>query len=289
MLQKPPYERGASSAMARTVAGRLQLTLSGVWGELSGAWRTCAGPSSFIHFFGSALGYRARRVIDIGDPQRHRVVRFKSGVELTYRLNRGDVRAIAETWMTGGYELPFSIQADNIIDLGANIGSTSVWLARTFGARQIVAVEPDPNNAALARINLRQNGIAGTVIEAAVGSGGGTVHFSISENSTLGRIGSTGIEVPLVTPQSLIDRFPDGERIGLLKMDIEGAEADLFAADLGWLAGVDCVVSEIHTDAVDLDDVLTKLENNGFRNVAIADRNLYLGPTDAMVLSVRES
>lgn len=265
------------------------MTLAGAWGELSGSWRLCADPASFAQFVLAAIGYRVRRFVDIGDPERRRTVRFKDGTELTYRLNRGDVRAIAETWMAGGYALPEGIRARNLIDLGANIGSTSVWLARSFGADHVVAVEPDPGNAELARINLRRNGVSALVVEAAVGAREGSVRFARSENSTLGRVGSDGIEVPVVTPQSLLERFPGGERIGLLKMDVEGAEGELFDGDLSWLERVDCLVAELHADTVNVVEILGKLDQCGFRTVQIADDNLYCGPTDVMVVSMRSS
>jgi FkbM family methyltransferase len=235
----------------------------------------------------AALLYRIRRFADVGDADRHRTVKFKDGTELTYRLNRGDVRAIAETWMSGAYELPVTLGQRNIIDLGANIGSTSVWLARRYGAKRVLAVEPDPGNAELARINLRRNGIDAEVIEAAVGPHNGTIRFERSENSTLGRIGGDGIEVPLVTPQSLVERFETDEPI-LLKMDVEGAEAELFDADLGWLDRVECLVAELHADTVDVEEIKRKLTGRGFRNLEIGAGNLYLGPTDVMVVSVRD-
>ena len=172
----------------------------------------------------SGIGLLGRGIV--GNTARRRTVRFKDGTELTYRFNRGDVRAIAEVWFVGTYELPFKIRAHNIVDLGANIGAASVWLARRYGASKLVAVEPVPENAELARINLARIGIDATVLRGAVGATQGMSRFALSEDSTWGKLGPKGVEVPLLTPQLMIDRFPASERIDLVKIDIEGAEAE---------------------------------------------------------------
>jgi FkbM family methyltransferase len=226
------------------------------------------------------LGYRAQRLLRFGDRPRHRRVRLKDGTELTYRLNRGDVRAIAEIWMTEAYRLPFEICPRNIIDLGANIGVASVWLVRRYGGAKLVAVEPVARNAQLARLNFERNGIAAEVIEAAIGPRSGTAHFELSSNSTLGRLGADGIEVQLVTPQTLVDRFPARERIDLVKMDVEGAEQELFKADLGWLERVDCLVIELHADRVDRSGIIGTLRRHGFSYAPIGQDNKYGGLTD---------
>jgi FkbM family methyltransferase len=208
---------------------------------------------------------------------------------LTYRLNRGDIRAIAEVWMARAYELPFDIRPVNIIDLGANIGAAAVWFATRYGGSKLVAVEPVPENARLARINLARLGIDAEVIEAAVGPRPGVARFAVTENSTWGHLSDNGLEVTLVTPQALIDRFPPDERIDLLKMDIEGGEQALFESDLAWLRRVDCLAVELHTDQVDWRAIAARLEQEGFARYPISEGNLYRGPTDLMAAFRRTS
>lgn len=256
---------------------RLRLSLEGLRGEFTGSWKLAAGPRSFARLATDALGYRGQRVLRFGDGRHHRTVRFKDGTELTYRLNRGDVRAIAEIWISEAYRLPFEIRPRNIIDLGANIGVASVWLVREYGGSELVAVEPVPENAELARRNFERNGLAADLIEAAVGPTEGTARFELSSNSTLGRTGTAGIEVALVTAQSVVDRFPAGERIDLLKMDVEGAEQELFKADLTWLERVDCLVVELHADRVDWKGIIAALRTHGFSAVEIGKGNEYGG------------
>jgi FkbM family methyltransferase len=259
------------------------LTLTGIYGELAGGVRLAADFCSFAQFASDALAYRAQRALNINSRIRRRTVRFKDGTELTYRLNRGDVRAIAEVWMVRTYELPFEIGARNIVDLGANIGAASVWLARRYGGSKLVAVEPVPENADLARVNLARAGIDAEVIQAAVAGRQGTGRFELNEDSTWGRLGSRGILVPLVTPQDVVDRFPVGQRIDLVKVDVEGAEEDLFAADLSWLDRVDSLVIELHADRVDWRGIIATLTQLGFSHRKISEHDRYSGATDQTV------
>jgi len=57
------------------------------------------------------------------------------------------------------------------------------------------------------------------------------------------------------------------ERIDLLKMDIEGAEEEMFASDFSWLDDVDVLLVELHTElAATRFRAATAL--HGFREVA---------------------
>ena len=284
-MSAPPSDASSVRLTAERLSpwARLGLTFAGIHHELSGSRRLAADAGSFVRFASDALGYRAQRILRHGGGTRRRTVRFKDGTELTYRLNRGDVRAIAEVWMTEAYELPFDIRARHIIDLGANIGAASVWLIRRYGGSKLVAVEPVPENAELTRVNLARTGIDTEVIPAAVAPRHGSARFTLSHSSAWGRLGDDGPEVPLITPQSLIERFPPNQRIDLVKMDVEGAEQELFKADLRWLGLVDCLVVELHADRVDWRGIIDTLSRLGFSHRQIAERNIYCGPTDLMV------
>jgi len=56
-----------------------------------------------------------------------------------------------------------------IVDAGANIGAASLWFRKTYPRAAIVAVEPDPKNLRVLRLNVerRQEII---VVPAAIGS-----------------------------------------------------------------------------------------------------------------------
>lgn len=269
-------ERGTPAACW----ARVRLTAGGLRGELRGSRRLARDRRAFLQFVAAALAYRVQRVLRLPAGDRPRTVRFKNDVTLTYRLNRGDIRAIAEVWMSHAYELPFDIRPANIIDLGANIGAASVWFATRYGCTKLVAVEPVSDSARVARINLTRLDIEAEVIEAAVGPRAGTARFETNATSTLGRLSDEGVEVAVITVPDLIERFLPGERISLLKMDIEGGEEELFNGDTSWLSRVDCLVVELHTDRVDSRGIISALERAGFTRHPISEHNLYRGPAD---------
>jgi tRNA1(Val) A37 N6-methylase TrmN6 len=63
---------------------------------------------------------------------------------LWYRWNRGDLASIREVFVLEGYRLPVGFVPRTVLDLGANIGLTSIWLANNFPLEHLIAVEPVP-------------------------------------------------------------------------------------------------------------------------------------------------
>jgi FkbM family methyltransferase len=192
-----------------------------------------------------------------------RQIRFKGGIELCYRLNKGDLHSIREVWFDEAYRLPFDDPSGALLDLGANIGLTSVWLAKRYSLSRVIAVEPDPNNAKLVRRNLELNGINGEVIEAAIGPHEGLARFESSQSSNLGRLSENGIPVAVTTVRAILERA-DISRLGLVKIDIEGGEQQLFDGPTEWLASADAIIAEFHPDLADCSRIVKTISNRGF-------------------------
>ncbi len=70
-----------------------------------------------------------------------------------------------------------------IIDAGANIGAASLWFASVFPDAAVIAVEPDPDSAAIARLNLAALPHA-HLVEAAIGSAPGRVSLHAVEDQS---------------------------------------------------------------------------------------------------------
>jgi len=208
---------------------------------------------------------RFLRLIPRGQRNRWREVCLRDGIKIRYRLNKGDLHSIREIWFQEAYRLPFDVPSGVLLDLGANIGMASVWLAKKFSFSQVIAVEPDPNNAALVRGNLKLNGISGEVLEAAIGPKDGTARFQFSELSNLGRLSENGSLVPMISMDTIIRRFP-GTRFPLIKIDVEGGEQDLFDGPAGWLAHTDAIIIEFHS-MVDCSRVPGLVSSKGFKYI----------------------
>jgi FkbM family methyltransferase len=225
--------------------------------------RLCANPRSVLRL---GLDFALSRflVVSPGEPVgRTRKVRFKGDVELCYRLNKGDLHSIREVWFDEAYRLPFDNPSGTLLDLGANIGLTSVWLAKKYRFDRVIAVEPDWSNAALARWNLELNAIKGEVLEAAIGPHEGTARFEPSQVSNLGRLSEKGVPVAMTTVGTILENFACS-RLGLVKIDIEGGEQQLFDGPTDWLHSTDAIIAEFHPALVDCSRIVGTIMSCGF-------------------------
>lgn len=115
-----------------------------------------------------------------------------------------------------------------VYDVGANVGFYSLIASRVGGA--VVAFEPVPRNLNFLRRHLELNGAANArVVAAAVGAANGTVHFDFGAHPSCGRVACSGnLEVAMVSLDQLLAEgsVPEPD---LIKIDVEGAEADVLA------------------------------------------------------------
>lgn len=118
--------------------------------------------------------------------------------------------------------------SDVVIDVGAHLG-TFTRIALQHGARQVVAIEPDPVNAACFNRTF-----AGEIadqrvrlVEAAAWHSPGTLEFEAGGASQTGHVAgshtATSVAVRAVTLDGLVDEL-GLDRVDFIKMDIEGAE-----------------------------------------------------------------
>ena len=193
-----------------------------------------------------------------------REIAIRNGIRIRYRLNRGDLQGIREVWFDKAYCLPFPISNRVFVDLGANIGLTSVWMTKMYRFSRLIAVEPDPQNAALLRRNCEINGINAELLEAAVGAVDGIGKFQRAALSNLGRLSDEGnLVVPVVSMRYIIERFGLSE-IDLVKLDIEGGEQDLLMGPREWLLQTRAIIAEFHPGVVDYPLLTQILEEQGF-------------------------
>lgn len=230
--------------------------------------RKAADVRSFLRFAADLFLFGVMRSRRLPWANREREIWLRGDIHLTYRLNRGDIACILEIWLDESYRLPFQPPAPNfLIDLGANIGLTSVWLVKHYGYSTLIAVEPSPSNARLARINLQNNGIAAQVIESAIGPTDGEAFFEDYEASNLGRLSSKGRRVSMISMQSVLRNIPDSFPVSLLKLDIEGGEEDLLQGDVRWLDRVQAIIVEFHPSIMDSARAIKTLQEAGFNYI----------------------
>ena len=247
--------------------------------DLAGSVRLAADAHSFLRLAVDFLLARVMHLIPIPFAGRLRGVRLRGGVTLFYRLDHSDIYTIHEVWIEEIYRLPSSMHPKVIVDLGANIGLTSVWLAKHCNASRVIAVEPSSMNAQITRINLEANNICGDVLEAAVGAEDGTALFDKGPGETNGRVvdyddpsskGSSApsqTEVRMVNMKTILKLLPEDATVDLLKVDIEGGEENLFSGDVLWLTRVKALLVEFHPELIDYRRVKQVIVDSGLHCV----------------------
>lgn len=154
-----------------------------------------------------------------------------------------------------------------IVDLGANIGLSVCLWARCCPTAQIIAVEPDDANAALCEKNSRSASNRVTVVRALIGAhdGWGALDRSAGEwayrKATDCRSRS---EVPILSMGTLISRYIGAHaEIDLVKIDIEGAEVEIFSDPSSWLPRCRLAAVELHDNYYDVARLRADLEKAG--------------------------
>lgn len=158
-------------------------------------------------------------------------------------------------------QFPISFTPATILDAGAYIGDCTAYFASLFPDASVLALEPEPENARIAQMNLDPYGQRVRLKTAALWSEDKTVCFDGSLAG--GSVRSTGGSVQAVTIESAMEDM-GWDHLDLLKLDIEGAELDVLSSGAGsWLNLVTCIVVEIHGHEIEA-EVLPILRNSGF-------------------------
>ncbi|WP_395306778.1 FkbM family methyltransferase [Mycobacterium sp. AMU20-3851] len=131
-----------------------------------------------------------------------------------------------------------------IIDAGANVGYSALYLAEHFPDAVILAVEPDPDCVALIERNCAQNSRI-KMVHAAVWSHENGVDLTTREEGSWANRVSDGGVTPSVTLETLIAEIPDAAPF-IVKLDIEGAESEVCRASPGAVSSFACIMIEPH-------------------------------------------
>ena len=190
-------------------------------------------------------------------------LRIKSPIHavITLRESPSDEQTLHEVLVEEVYEPVVAILHDNarIIDLGANIGLASLYLAHHVHNAQVMAVEPNPETFSILKANLESLIAEGRckTLQAAVWRKQATLILDdhgapeqFNMYSTREESSSTG-NMRRVQGWTISDLIQNSgfEIVDLLKIDIEGAEREIFQGDLSWLQRIEAIAIEFHGDS----------------------------------------
>jgi FkbM family methyltransferase len=166
------------------------------------------------------------------------------------RINTSDFSTFRQVFMNDeyGFELPETPGV--IVDAGANIGLASLYFAQRFPNAKIFALEPDDSNYEMLASNVRQYPQI-TSLKTALWKTKTTLEIVDHGYDKWGlqvqeANGNTKNAVNAIDVCSLMEAN-HLTQIDLLKIDIEGAELELFQNNFQqWLPRVKMIVIELH-------------------------------------------
>ena len=204
--------------------------------------------------------------------------RLQGSMSVALRRGTTDFKVFDEIFVERAYApcvagLPADLGPVTLIDLGANIGLSVLYIAQELGARalevaEIIAVEPDPDNFRLLTENLRRAGLANrsTAIRAFAGAEHAFAELYDSGNGAWGmRMGAlSDAGIPVLPLAGIAGTSNAGLPI-VLKCDIEGGERQLFLHIRDWEHLIRYIFLELHTEFLPVDELFACLDSSGFQ------------------------
>lgn len=188
------------------------------------------------------------------------------------RTHSGDMFVFYEIFLEDTYELPknWTQNVKSIVDLGANIGMTTLYYYQLFPQAHFVCVEAASTNFDILQKNLlplsSKNKL--TALEGAIYHESGEVSFETEAIAWGGKINQESQNTITTTKVRAYD-MPEImqkagiEEIDILKIDIEGGEEDLLGKNTEWLNKVKVIIIELHGN-YDLERLKADISPYGF-------------------------
>ncbi len=178
-------------------------------------------------------------------------IRIEGVVRSVWLCGIGDVWVLNDVLVQREYDHGEAQPCETIIDLGSNVGISTLFLALRYTSAHVYAVEPNPqlrarlayNLAGLANVSLHHLALAEHDGEAVLHIGSNSAHSSLFSVPNA----ATNVTVETVSPDSLLARLQLSQ-VDLVKFDIEGAERFIFSAAFKAFNRVRRYMGEMHYD-----------------------------------------
>lgn len=173
-----------------------------------------------------------------------------------------DIGSIVDNVFREEYgQFPADYSPSVVVDAGAYIGDTSAYFLSRFASCRVIALEPNPESARIASRNLAPYGDRAKLHAKALWHCSGSIMLAGSETGAA--ISSQGEQIASISFDDLMS-MEAIDRVDLLKMDIEGAEAVVLKSGVdGWLRKIGMLLLETHGVEIE-DSVLPLLRDAGF-------------------------
>ena len=238
----------------KEVVGRLRHVAVRAPDALSDTWRVSSVAATrlgHVRLFLAAFYLRAAMHIPFAPWPRITTRLVHRGRELPLQIAQFFDVACAWSVLRGGeYDVEFPDTADVIVDLGSNIGVSILDFRLRYPNAKIYGFEPDPHAFELLQRNVGDDPNV-ELHQVAVSARDGTADFYAAEDSWASslqqtRDGAERIQVPTRSLESILDELGI-EQVDLLKVDVEGAEGEIFES-FEPLPRVKWIVGELHLE-----------------------------------------
>ena len=168
------------------------------------------------------------------------------------RVCTTDPTVLRQVFWERQYDQSLPLAPKVIVDAGANIGLSAVFFANKYPDCKIIAIEPEENNFQVLKMNVAPYPQIEPVQAALWNEDGqislfdpglGNHGFQVGRSN--GKDHGCSNSVPAVSVGSLLKR-PGFAPIDLLKIDIEGAEKEVFENSAAWIGQVNGIMAELH-------------------------------------------
>lgn len=172
------------------------------------------------------------------------------------RIPSFDVVTFEHVFLRQEYRFDAKTSPRTIVDAGANIGLSSIYFSNRFPGAKIIAIEPENGNFEMLKRNtmpydniiavqgaLWHEDESVQVVDPGLGEWGfmtQQAHGGVEERVSMPLQEVRGMTVSTVMKEQEL------ERIDILKMNIEGAEREVFSDPSSWLGKVDALIVELH-------------------------------------------
>lgn len=167
---------------------------------------------------------------------------------ITLRADTSDIPTFEQIFIWRDYDVPLQVAPKFIIDGGANVGYASIFFANRYPDARIVAVEPEASNVELLRQNTSPYPNI-SIIQAGIWHKRASLEIENPKDPKwMFRVRETQPKegsFESVTIPDILEQSHAGQ-VDILKLDIEGAEKELFSVNPAWLGEVNVLIIELH-------------------------------------------
>jgi len=183
------------------------------------------------------LFYLSKSILKINYKNKHFFFRGKNDVIICHFYNKGY------------YIKENGRGIKTIIDGGANIGAETFRFRIHYPAAKVISIEPSSENFEILEQNFKQDENVYLLNQALwkssgelyLNDGGGSLSFYVSDDDKKGKVAE---KVTAISLNEIVQKWGIDE-IDILKLDVEGAEKEIFSDNLEWLPHVNCLIFEV--------------------------------------------